>query len=336
MGYSITVCIRQEFLFTSKELQIQSHMTHALLSVELDSWHESRISTALRAVANRDSYKYIPVKREDLNTIAYSGDCVILAPAAAIKMGKCRIDDLRKRCPLSKIIVFAGDSHYYLAGYENGAPWELYDIQQGYEYLYPGEVDLHLDLMQSVVDEYTRRGIRAASWDWSVCQHDIDDSLQYRGVTKDHNFIFLGNLCSQYRRIFTEVVKSNKYSIITSGMFPVEQTPRSYARADVCIGSTSPVFGNDEVHAKHVRSMKGARDWIAPFHNTVLIYDNFDEVVNRWHSTVLYNYFSPSTICDAYEYIQRVGSKDILERQRQWAVENTLDKQFSRFIKSVL
>ena len=87
-----------------------------------------------------------------------------------------------------------------------------------------------------------------------------------------------------------------------------------------------------------LRSMKGFRDWIAPFCGTLLVYDNFPDILDVGSFIPIYKYEDWN---DAARIIKELKRSSyvydlILKKQKQWALENTLEKQFIKIFEKHL
>jgi hypothetical protein len=266
-------------------------------------------------ILSRDQYKALDFSVED--------DSVFIFEAAVLRGMETTHTAIKGLANNVKTVCLSGDAIYFERTKNYG----------GYEISEPEKVDLFLDLMDEIVDIYRGRGINADSWMWTTSQYLVDEFTKRAGeiaTTKTHDFIGLWKTCwgdDEQRRYLLEHLDKSNRSIIKSGEVSYElgDIYGKYASSWFCLGTTSPSW------TAHVRTMKGFRDWIAPLCGTVLIYDNHPDVVRKFTCVPLYEYGNHQAVIDLADKIRGDGSyHDILVKQREWVVNNTIEKQLLR------
>ena len=91
------------------------------------------------------------------------------------------------------------------------------------------------------------------------------------------------------------------------------------------------------------RCMKGFRDFLAPFCNSVLIYDDYHDVLKYFVDdegiiVPIFSFTEFFTIDNIYEKLTKDQElyNNYIKRQKKWATNNTLYKQFTKLFKEWL
>ena len=103
-----------------------------------------------------------------------------------------------------------------------------------------------------------------------------------------------------------------------------------YCQSKVALGTSSR--NRDDLPG----GSKGMRDWIGPLCGTPLIYDDYKEVVDLG-IVPTYNYLDWQEIIDLTNSLTRDQQlyNDIVEEQKKFSLEHTLDKELTRIFKEV-
>lgn len=234
-----------------------------------------------------------------------------------------QLKELRKKIPNGKIVNLGSDSIYYTF-YNNN------EIE-----VYPELVDLWLDTMEQPVEHYSRMNIPADLWKWTISEVYIEQiqALSELKAEKVIDGVCLAQLNSLYRQELKKHLEDSGYCIqwgdgtISSELLNLQKL---YGSAYVCIGTTSSA-GKDTI-----RSMKGWRDWIAPFFGTLLIYDDHPEM--EWAEIPKYRYDDVINLMGLINGIKNITDKKFykskVEEQQDFIKNYTIEKQLEKlFIK---
>src|SRR5690606_26991256 len=166
-------------------------------------------------------------------------------------------------------------------------------------------IDIHLDPIQKVANDIQQiSGKPTEHWWWSISESMIselssirDDSLTEE---KERDLICLCNFTpGMYERnvLFENIKRRGMSLAFNKKLFNIPDIYREYNKSKAALGTTTRC-----IEGLPHRSMKGFRDWIAPFCDTVLIYDDYIDIVNNLKYLVpIYRYQDVDNI---YEIIQ--------------------------------
>ncbi len=228
------------------------------------------------------------------------------------------LSDLRRRIPNGKIVNLGSDSI-------------LFNLQNKDEFgdIKPENIDLWLDTMEFSAKYYQDKGLKTDIWKWTISEDYIKQIEQLNiDYTKDKDYVCLARLNSPYR-------KRLKQNLDTAGLLgtfgdgtissELEDLYKLYSSSFVAIGTTSPAGLDD------IRTMKGFRDWIAPFFGTLLIYDRHDEMAWAYESLFTYDYDNFSdleTLILSIEQFTPNVYNGWVEKQKKFIRKHTLEEQF--------
>ena len=84
--------------------------------------------------------------------------------------------------------------------------------------------------------------------------------------------------------------------------------------------------------------MKGFRDWIAPFCNTPLIYDDYPDILDIGPIIPTYKYGEWATAGKLIRELQEDKDRynSLIEQQKEWCLDNTLERQLLKIFKDKL
>ena len=276
---------------------------------------EYTLDFALENVARQNKIKYTSIKynpsERHLNTPASLAKTLICYCFDSNR-NDSDYEQARLLRPNALFLQFGGDLHY-----DPG-------IDQ-----HTRNVDIHVDTMFEVVGKVKELGRSSYHYYWSISQKMIDIINQdKKDYPKDIDFICLCRLCTSYRyQFFNEIGKQCTY-ITGHNEFDISKIISYYKRSRLCLGTSSPCIET------WGRSMKGFRDWIAPFCDCVLIYDDIEEMRVLCEIVPSYTYNNYVELFDLKKtlYNNRDTYNFFLGKQKEWALDNTIDKQLSRIL----
>lgn len=292
----------------------------------------------LKRLAKKRGLDFSCFDIEDLKRGWFSGHdvSIVVLHAAHIKIAQTTTSAIKARYPGAKLVTLGSDSIYYTRRYPDEHRGLLVD-PRGYEFVRPEDVDLHLDLMQEVVDKLNGDGFRADRWLWTACEAGLElakEVMAERAPPIDLDVICYANpnvsAPGNYRPTLTRELSRRGRSIQWGGTTPfvgvecdtLKSIYRLYRRARVCLGTSSPSW-------TPCRTMKGWRDWIAPALGVPLIYDDILEMDELPVEKFAYRDFDHLARIlaryDCPDYRQGV-----VDWQMSWLEKNTLEKQFER------
>ena len=251
-----------------------------------------------------------------------SPDAVFITESAFFRnSGSFTPEDLRKKVPNGKIINLGSDSILFNTKKQD----EFGDITLE-------NFDIWLDTMPYCASYYKNKGFKTDLWDWTISEKYIEqiNSTKLKwNVAKKYDYICLGNLNSPYRKILKESLDKEFNGCFGVGTISSDLVPlhKAYNECYVSLGTSSPA-GSDPL-----RTMKGFRDWIAPFFGTVLIYDDFTPMMKHKKVLPTYKYNSYDSLAETINSIKslnRMKYLDLVQEQQEHIVSHTLEKQYHR------
>lgn len=274
---------------------------------------------ALNNISKRLNLEYNPIwytKSEQLTDVASQEAKFVLLDFNPFYDPQ-DLRNLKKKCPNAKLIVFSADTIYSGEGADKWATWEP---------------DLWLDTIESVVLNTTLFPCKQLFWTISESVINEIQSLSHELNFEKTNFFLTMCRCAQPERFlfFHELEIRNKRVRHTLNLWEPKLIYQSYAESWFSLGISSPVW------AGKPRSMKGYRDWIAPFCDTVLIYDDYPDVQKYWPCPI-YKFqdykdcirITTDLITNPKEYQRWI------EIQKQWGYNNTIEKQLERILMEI-
>jgi hypothetical protein len=251
-----------------------------------------------------------------------STDAIYLADIGKAQHAGISSQEIRNLYPNGKIVVLASDTHAY---------------QDKYQWGNPTDIDLHLDLMPQFAALWHHRGLKTDVWKWTISSHlyktltELSVKVEYPNKKYDFIGVYHPYTIQNYRKEMIDYLQDNGYSFTRGNGNGHNDNQLSdlfeyYQNSWFTLGTTSH---NDQRYTK-IGSMKGFRDWIGPCLNCPLIYDSHPNVVQLFDTQIpLYRYgdFKEITnICDYYK--NNIGEyENLIKTQKEWALNNTIDKQ---------
>lgn len=264
------------------------------------------------------SYMLYEWQNEDIEKDS-SSDAVFITESAFHRIKPLKA--LRKKIPNGKIVNLGSDSIYYT--FYNKDEIEVY----------PELVDLWLDTMIQSVGHYSIMGIPSDLWKWTISEAYIEQiqALPELKAEKVYDAVCLAQLNSPYRKDLSKTLLKQGYNIVwgdgtrSSELIDLQKL---YASSYLCLGTTSSA-GKDPI-----RSMKGWRDWIAPFFGSLLIYDDHPEM--DWALPVVkYKYDDLEDLTDLLHLVKDLSPMQYdycVMAQKDFIIQYTLEKQFKTLL----
>jgi hypothetical protein len=222
---------------------------------------------------------------------------------------------LKKQRPNSKLVIIGGDTHY----------------MGNLETLYIMPADLYIDPMKLVaaaVNVYHQ--IPTSHFWWTLSQKTIEDIQQrYRPSLKMYDMICLCNVHSGMLdrvKLFNELKRRNfivKYNLKENNW---DNIINLYSSSYVTLGTTTCCIGYGP------RSMKGFRDYIGPLCNSLLMCDNYRDIVESLSDIIpTYKYMHFDDLSETYDKLVLLSNgneyKKYIEIQKDWVINHSLDVQ---------
>ena len=266
---------------------------------------------ALKNLSNKHGHKYL--FNSDLDKLEKTNEKSIIFQ---IDSNECdeRLDIIKEKIPNSKVIRIGMDSPYCK--------------ELSKEFM--RKVDIHLNLMSKFVDK--TKDFVESHITFCTISEKIIPLIKNDNFNKTWHGICLCNIQTHQRYEFFSSLKDKYFDILINiNEHNFKKISNLYSHTWFVIGHTmSPYPG------VYDRSMKGFRDWIGAFCNTVLVYDNHPDIEKYFGDFVpVYDYnniasllkVTQKLICNPKKYI------DTLEAQKSWVKDNTIELQLERFIK---
>lgn len=307
--------------------------------------------TTTLALSSLAQDRQIPFTAFDLTQLkahafpAYDVRLIVLH-AAHLKIARLTTGELKQAYPRAKLVTLGSDFIYYTRRYPDRHEGLLVD-PRGYEFVRVEDVDLHLDLMNEVVEKLRVDGIPSARWYWTASAEGLrlagELCAEEPEPEKTCDVICYANpnvsAPGGYRpRLTRELVARGRKiqwggttEFVTLSPDVLRDIYRTYRSAKVSLGTSSPSW-------TPCRTAKGWRDWIAPALGVPLIYDDLPEAIDIQGPAGL-----GQCPLNTFAYGDWEGLEALLKQyddhrlretvvcnQRKWIKENTLEKQFAR------
>ena len=273
---------------------------------------------ALKNLAEKHQYEYKPLTYingyiDDLNKLDMDTNCLLAFFENNPKFNKNDWKVVKEKFPNAKIVMFGGgDTIYY--GRADCICWPI---------------DLLIETIKSVAKEDTK--FPAAHHYWSISETVIKQIQETKLETeKTWKLISLCRDASNERVSFFERLKDAGYDVHWNlKLYNPPDIYKAYSRSWFTLGHSTPVFSTKD------RTTKGWRDWLAPFCNNVLIYDDFPDMVDIGPDILpTYKYLDQNEVA---ALCLKLGNdlmlyNEYIEKQRKWALDNTLEKQIEKIL----
>lgn len=249
---------------------------------------------------------------------------------ALLKLQHKTTKDIRRWFPNCKIVVLSSEAMTYKHGYQWWYPQNLtheFEIYDGHE------TDLWLDINSEIVADYAAKGLTTDIWEMTTSQYLIDQFSSRARLPKTQDMICLIGHSNSYRDALKGFI--NQRYTCRWGMHPsqanfeLNHLYQIFSESRLVLGTSSPCWFTN-------RSMKGFRDWLGPICGTVLIYDNYPDVLTQYPVVPTYNYDDFETIADLANTLIDDPElyKRTLDEQMAWIRQNTIAKQlYDRMLK---
>ena len=226
----------------------------------------------------------------------------------------------------------------------------IYAHQRGAQCEFEGcdACDVYLDLVDSVVARMRGFGFKSHPWIWtpsSTLLAAIENKLVYdkstwrfardallTKMTAPVHLVLLIRLFGEYRlRLRDTLLSMSGFELVSTEQFiEPDAVFDIYGRSFATISTTSSSWDG----GNNCRSVKGFRDWIAPSLGCLLFTDDHPDNLRKYGPHVFYYRYGDfdnlrDTVqrvwTDLNDHPERVSS--MLEEQRAWVYNNTLDVQ---------
>lgn len=229
--------------------------------------------------------------------------------------------------------------------YNNEFFWDLDPVYNKYqkddEVFFTGiknvvwDVDLYIDPQVCMVKDASKRWT-SRHIIWNVATSIAEKILSMpKSSTKDADAIYM---CAgaqneyTYRAGFVQHLDSAGFKMFTSlKEHDLKKVVDFYSRSKVCLGNSCRA--NDHTP----RGTKGMRDWIAPLCGIPLIYDDYQEIVDM-KIVPTYGYHDWDGVIELTNSLaaDKELYDDVVEKQKKFSLENTLDKQLTKIFNETL
>lgn len=272
-------------------------------------WYNT-INLALKNISSENNIEYIGVPYKNIsyiNELSKDESECILCLENNYDYTKDIYNKLISNFPNSKIVLLSTDTVYT-------PPKPFW------------KVHLYLDTVKnSLQNIFWWQG---EHFYWTISEDIIKDieHTAFKINSKDYDCICLCRGSSEERIKFLNEVGAR----FNLEIFDLPEIYWQYNESWIVLGHTMSVWN------KGYRTMKGFRDWLAPFCGSVLIYDDFPDIIDIGEQILpTYKYGNSN---EARKLIDKFKKDPILyentiKLQKTWAIENTLEKQLSKIFK---
>jgi len=316
------------------------------------------VSEDLILWARKNNLRYYEFGRQDLDNISSNEPILLFAEGIELspwgyKSGRFNRSyspkELRQKFPNAKIVILMTDAQY---NFRRTQPNGKHDGEIGWVLRGLDPSDFNAADMLLFSDHgvmMTYRSITKTLCEyfmWTIAESTITklttNKHLYSNTIKTIDFFALINLVSygQIRRRIRQHLLKSHYKVFFAGntlstFDNFQQLYKVYNRSRFILGTTSSV-----IPTREERCMKGFRDWLAPFCNSVLIYDDYHDVMTYFVDdsgvvVPIYSFRKLATINGLYNDL--TSDKELyssfIDRQRNWALKNTVYQQFTRLFQ---
>jgi hypothetical protein len=249
-----------------------------------------------------------------------SPETIFMFEPALLKHPHKTTKDIKRWFPNCKIVALSSEALTYKHGYQWWYPENLtheFEIYDGYE------VDLWLDINDEIVEDYAKKGLKTDSWEMTTSHFLIEQYENRPRVPKTQDIISLMGHRNAYRNSLIAFLTA-RYKC-QFGMHPdqadfnLDNMYQQFSSSRIVLGTSSPCWWSQ-------RSMKGFRDWMGPICGTVLIYDDYPDVIKKYTTCPIYKYDNFNTIAELFDRL--VSDPELYSRtlaeQLEWAKNNTI------------
>lgn len=238
------------------------------------------------------------------------------------------INFLRGVYPKAKFVVLGSDTIYYTT----------MEVNNGYQIDYPQDCDLFLETMHDPECLYRRKGVTVDHWDWTISQWTIDYLEKFEPKPwneREYDFISVLsphtiNREGSYRNRMVKSIEEAGLKFTQGGGSGMADNNYDtlfdrYCNSRATLGTSShdnPAFFG----------RKGFRDAIAPFLGSVLIYDDFKDVVEDYlvgGIMPMYGYEKFEELPAILDYLNNnpTHRNFYIEKQKEFFDKNSIDNQ---------
>lgn len=261
-----------------------------------------------------------------------NGQVIFIVECSYMEQAGLTTKEIRQYYPNCKIVALGSDTIYFVTTGKWG----------GFQFQTPKECDLFLETMSICENVYREKNIIVDHWNWSISNKLIQQLKQYKLISfDDRKWDLIGlysphTINSGYRKEMIDYIRKRGYKFTRTeakGMDDIntDYVYETYCNSKFCLETTS--HNNPNFHG-----MKGYRWAIAPFTNTLLICDDYQDVLKYWYGGTIipiYGYGKFAEIPSIIEYFSRNKTHriELLKQQRKWIQNITIERQLYRKLK---
>jgi hypothetical protein len=277
---------------------------------------------ALEYIAKKYGYKYIEHNQRQATDLIRVHDIipeknaeVLIFTSHSPAYGKPYFFEcIKYYLPNIKVIIFGSDFGYF-------------DIKA-----VTYKPNLVLETMRQVVTKGQSLGLKIRHYWWSISKQVIKAIQEHTNNPPKALDLFClcnqGHSTPERNRFFSEIDKTGIVFWRNRKLYDLGKIIDLYKISWIVLGTTSPVLGG-------LRTMKGFRDWIAPFCNAVLIYDDYPDMLELSDLVPTYKYGDAQGVRSLACKLQ--CNKDLhqeyVAKQKEWALNHTIEDQFETILK---
>jgi hypothetical protein len=288
---------------------------------------------AFKNIAEENGFSYTAQRTPSSNEVfgddlVSNNETVLVAMVFNPAVSSEQFAKIRAKFPNAKLMVFGGDMQYY--GYK---------LQEG--------TDIFLDFTSSICRHIQamneKTNVYKIMWTHSEDVIEISDHLFIPGeYTKKYDFLCPFRICCDDRRRLIQPILNKGFSLEANVLgdslndkvnfgdkcleVRMQEMIEYYFQSRFLLGTTLSIWDGG------ARTMKGLRDVMAPLCGTVLIADNYPDMMEIDCLPIYRNHQ------ELFEIVEQLSSPEtysyILAKQQRWAETMSLEQQLTPILKT--
>lgn len=278
--------------------------------------YEYTFNLALKNIAKKHNIEYRFIGLRDGNLLRtfdfplpeYDSPIIFLCHHPNFDLN-CR-SKIMNKCKNAKIVICGGDTVYY-----------------GAEAVTKLKPDLFLDTIKSEVEKLSKF-CPTHHFYWTISEDIIKLAKSNVNNTKIYDGICLCRGTPKRSKFFDHMKNKDKKILYNLNENNLDKILNYYSQTKYTIGITHESQG---LSNNNKRSMKGMRDWIGTFCDTLLIYDDYPDIIDI-DCVPIYEFDNPQSCLKLMNSISNEEYVNLLQKQKCWLTEHTMERQLEKIL----